>query len=357
MLDVTKLKQAVDAKSIPALKTDRQISQVRFSPCGKVLLAAGHDALVHRWDMTGDEPTALKPMAGHQGWVQALACRAEGDVLLSADSWGQLRCSSFLGEEPATVWTVPQAHDGWITALALSPDGETVVTVGIDRTVRGWSVANGEKRFEWTSHRSEVFSVAFAFDGQSVFTGDLDGRVIQTALSEGNIVREFDAAALHVVNRLQDVGGARLLRVSTSGTELLVAGTKPKNGGNVQGVPTVLVFQLTDGALIRAIELGKDGDVYVTDLMETGDRQWLATISGNPGTGKLVSIQIADESPAFETTKFPNCHSLSLHPDGKRLVVCATNTGSNGNGRPVDKEGKYPGNYSPIHLLKLGTGV
>ncbi len=355
MLDLTVLKQAVEAKAIPALKTDRQISQVRFSPCGKFLLAAGHDALVHRWDMTGEQPLPLKPMAGHQGWVQSVICRAAGELMLTADSWGQLRCGRFLGEDPAAVWTVPQAHDGWITGLALSPDGETVVTVGIDRTVRGWSVTNGEKRFEWTPHRTEVFSVAFAIDGQSVFTGDLDGRVIQTAWADGKTVREFDASALHVVNRLQDVGGARLLGVSKSGTELLVAGTKPKNGGNVQGVPTVLVFQIADGALTQTIELGKEGDVYVTDLIETGDQQWLATVSGNPGAGKLVAFQITDEKLAFETTKFPNCHSLSLHPDGLRLAVCATNAGSNGNGRPLDKEGKYPGNHSPIHLLRMGT--
>lgn len=354
MLDVAQLKQAIDAKSILALKTDRQISQVRYSPCGKFLLAAGHDALVHRWDVTGEEPTMLKPVMGHQGWVQSLACRAAGDVMLSADSWGQLRCGSFLGDDPTANWSTPHAHEGWITGLALSPDGETVATVGIDWAVRGWSVANGEKRFEWMPHRSEAFSVAFASDGQSVFSGDLEGRVIQTQLSDGKLIREFDATALHVVNRLQDVGGARLLGVSKSGTELLVAGTKPKNGGNVQGVPMVLVFQIADGALLKTIELGKDGDVYVTDLAETGDQQWLATISGNPGTGKLVAFQLTEEKPAFESTKFPNCHSLSLHPDGLRLAVCATNSGSNGNGRPVDKNGQYPGNYSPIHLLTLG---
>ncbi len=354
MLDITALKQAVDAKTIPAIKTDRQISQVRYSPCGKYLLAAGHDALVHRWELVGEEPRLLKPAMGHQGWVQSLVCRATADVMLSADSWGQLRCGSFQGDEPGVHWAVPSAHDGWITGLALRPDGEIAVTVGIDRAVRGWSVANGEKQFEWMPHRSEVFSVAFATDGKSIFSGDLDGRVIQSELSDGTMIREFDASALHVVNRLQDVGGARLLATSKSGTEFLVAGTKPKNGGNVQGVPTVLVFRIADGTLLKSIELGKEGDVYVTDLVETGDQQWLATVSGNPGTGKLVVFQVADEKPVYEATKFPNCHSLSLHPDGRRLAVSATNSGSNGNGRAVDQEGKYAGNYSPIHLLVVG---
>jgi hypothetical protein len=46
-----------------------------------------------------------------------------------------------------------------------------------------------------------------------------------------------------------------------------------------------------------------------------------------------------------------NCHSLAVHPDGKRLVVAATNAGSNGNGRPKDKE--YLGNWSPLHVWSL----
>ena len=29
--------------------------------------------------------------------------------------------------------------------------------------------------------------------------------------------------------------------------------------------------------------------------------------------------------------------------------------GSNGNGRPLDKDGKYKGNSSPIHLFSLPT--
>jgi hypothetical protein len=49
----------------------------------------------------------------------------------------------------------------------------------------------------------------------------------------------------------------------------------------------------------------------------------------------------------------PNLHSLSWHPNGTRLAVVATNPGSNGNGRPLDKEGNYIGNKSPIHVFEV----
>jgi hypothetical protein len=42
-----------------------------------------------------------------------------------------------------------------------------------------------------------------------------------------------------------------------------------------------------------------------------------------------------------------------VHPNGIRLAVSATNGGSNGNGRRIGKDGEYPGNYSPLHILDL----
>jgi hypothetical protein len=48
-----------------------------------------------------------------------------------------------------------------------------------------------------------------------------------------------------------------------------------------------------------------------------------------------------------------NCHALDLHPDGRRLVVSATNANSNGNGRRLGGGTEYPGNWSPLHLWEM----
>jgi WD40 repeat protein len=60
------------------LAPDAQLSLVRFSPCGKVLAAAAHDGTVRRFDMTKAEPTELPKLAGHDGWVTALAFAPSG---------------------------------------------------------------------------------------------------------------------------------------------------------------------------------------------------------------------------------------------------------------------------------------
>ncbi|MBS0205503.1 MAG: hypothetical protein JSS49_21575 [Planctomycetes bacterium] len=358
--DLAALKTRFEPKEGKLLKPDRQLNSIRFTACGRFLLATGHDGTVRRFDATLDEMTELKPILGHNGWVQrvALPQPREGgatsdEVMFTVDSWGQLRCGSFVDETAAPRWSHAQAHDGWIQDIALSPSGKLVATCGIDRHVRVWSTADGTKLNEFTHPEWEALCVVFAPDEASVVSGDLSGVIRQWNLATGRMARELKAADLHKSDRLQEVGGVRRMTFSPDGRQLLCAGTRPKNGGNVQGVPAILVFNWESGELVKSTELGKDGDVYVTDLMFHPEGFLMITISGNPGTGKLVFRRLDDEAPFFETTKMPNCHSLALHPDHLRLAVVATNGGSNGNGRNLDKDGKYPGNYSPIHLWKL----
>ena len=59
------------------------------------------------------------------------------------------------------------------------------------------------------------------------------------------------------------------------------------------------------------------------------------------------------QKPFYSHTKIANCHAVALHPDGRRYAVTATNRNSNGNGRRLDKEGKDPGNVSPVHVFDL----
>src|SRR6202012_5771424 len=114
--------------------------------------------------------------------------------------------------------------------------------------------------------------------------------------------------------RLQEVGGVRRMIFTTDGKQLICAGTKPKVGGNVQGYPTLVVFDWETGQLQKTLELGKDDDVYITDMDFHSAGFLMLTISGNPGTGKLLFRRLDDESSFVEITKMPNCQSLAWHP-------------------------------------------
>lgn len=349
MIDMQKL----EPKAVKVVNHDRQLCVLRYSPDGKMLLGGGFDARVRRWDATSDELKELPPLAGHDGWVSSLV--VAGERVISADSWGQIRCTPSAGQAPQPLWAVKEAHDGWARQLALSPDGKTVASCGRDGVVRLWSVEKGQKLQELAGHNEDVYSVAFHPGGKTLVSGDLKGKVKQWDLASGKATRELDAGVLFVASRLQDVGGVRCLVFDAAGSTLAVAGGQPKSGASVQATPMVLLFDWASGKKQSQTALGVVNDGFVFDLTFHPGGFLVVATSGQPGNGKLYLLRPGEAQPFFTTNKMANCHSIALHPGGKRFVVAATNAGSNGNGRRLDKNMEYAGNFSPLHIWDIPT--
>jgi hypothetical protein len=347
-LDSKKLAELYKPKQVKVINPDRQLCLIRFSLDGKMLAGAGLDGTVRRWNTSSDQFAELPPLAGHGGWVQAILFHPDGKRLFAVDSWGGLRCWPFADKEAKPLWVNEQAHDGWIRGLALSPDGKRLATCGMDQQVRLFSADDGKPVQEFSGHNEDVHSVAFHPDGKSLVSGSLRGVVKQWDLTTGKATREFDARAMYMLSRLQDVGGVRGLYFDPTGSTLICTGTLPKGGATVQGIPAILLFDWAGGKLKQTITVGTDADCFVHDLHQHPAGFLMAVTSGLPGTGKFFFIQPGDKEPFF-LQALPNCHSLAAHPGGTRLVVSATNGGSNGNGR-VLKGGEYPGNFSPLHI-------
>lgn len=349
--DPQELRRRYGPKESKVLKADRQMCTVRFSPCGRFLAAGGSDGTVRRWDLTAAEMPEVPPLTGHHGWVQALAFHPDARRLFTADSWGQVRCWPYAEPGGGPLWTIEEAHDGWIRQVALSPDGTLLATCGSDRTVRIWSADDGRRRRELAA-AEDLFSVAFHPGGRALVAGDLKGVLTHWDLETGRGVREIDARLLYLYDRIQDVGGVRCLAFDPPGAVLVCAGSQPKSGGFVQGTPLVLLFDWATGRLRHSRTIGKESDGFVHDVALHPDGFVMGVTSGQPGSGQLFFQGHEDVAPFFLATHMANCHSLSMHPDGGRLVVAATNAGSNGNGRQL-KDNEYQGNWSPLHILDL----
>lgn len=334
------------------MNADRQLSRVRFSPCGEYLVAGGFDPAVRRWRVTDTAFEPLPALEGHNGWVQALAFHPDRRRLVTGDSWGELRVWNYADREARPVRVTAAAHDGWLRDIAISADGRLIASCGMDQKVRLWSAEDGRRLHDLNGHGADVFAVAFHPDGRSLVSGDQFGNVHQWDVTSGQRTRTFDARPLYMQSRLQDVGGVRVLRFDASGRMLACAGTRPSVGGNVQGVPTILLFDTETGRVQHTLAVGGGGDGFVYDLAFHTDGFLMAVASGNPGTGKFFFQYPTDREPFYLGTTMPNCQSLAVHPDGRRVVVAATNGNSNGNGRPL-RNGEYPGNFSPLHLWEI----
>ena len=337
-----------EPKELYTIQCDRQLYVTRFSPCGKYLLGGGYDSSIRRWNITGQKPQQLDNLKGHHGWVTGAEFVVDSDLLITVDSWGKLQASRY-GDDPVVVWENEHAHDGWIRALSLSSDGTMIATGGRDRCVRLWSTRDGKLLHEISDQLDEVYAVAIHPDKQTVVTGDLFGMLRCWDLTTRKCVGEKKLEKMHFHERIQDVGGLRLLRFHDAET-LICGGADPQRAGRSIAIPTIHWLNWPSLEIRSTARFGPEKHGFVFDLKWHPDGYWAIVTSGQPGNGQFILLHPGEQEPFFVSTKMSNCHSVDVHPDG-RLVVAASNRNSQGNGAIMDKQGNYLGNYSPLHFF------
>jgi len=332
-----------------------QLCTARISPCGKFIIAGGMIGNVNRWSATDDEFAPLADLPGHGGWVQCVAFAPTGNRVFTADSWGRLCAWDYTAAEPKPLWNVAEAHSAWIRDVAVSRDGKTLATASRDGLVSLWDAASGKKLADLADHKEEVFSVAFSPDGKTLASGDFMGTIKLWDVAARKHTADLDGKLFWALKLLQDVGGVRVLRFTPDGKSLAAGGLQPSNGSTVQGIPTLVVYDLTTKKQTTKLEFGQTKDGFITDLVMHDDGYWILTTSGVTGNGKLMFLKPGEKTPYYETTKLLNLHAAALMPDGKRLLVVRVNAKSSGNGRVKSPDGTtaYPGNYSPLVMFDL----
>ena len=349
-LDFTKTHIALDHNH------GRPLTACRFSLSGETVYFASEDFAVWGLDWQSDR----KVKYDTEAWVRSLATAGKGKVLITGGYDGRLIWWPTDTDKPTPLHSV-DAHLGWIRAIDVSPDGKTLASVGNDRVIRFWNVADAKPVREFVGpdlgdipvaelekdkpkekpsaakdsgpvdetpigHRTFIYNVQFHPDGKSLVTGDLMGQLIQWDLSDAKPVRAWTADSLSKYDKgfRAQIGGFRSLFFSEDGSKLFASGiTNVTNAFAGVGNPSVVEFDWTEAK--QTIEYTSkpklQGVAWGAARHSNG-----SVIGAHGGSNGHLMFWKPGEAEAAHQFKLPqNGRDLALHPDGRHVAVAGSN--------------------------------
>jgi hypothetical protein len=119
----------------------------------------------------------------HRGAVYSLAFWPDGRLLASGSQDRTVRLWSL--REGQLVGTL-KGHSDNVNSVAVSPDGSLLASGSADKTVRLWSLSRGEPAGELRGHSESVSTVAFSPNGRRLASGSLDQTIRLWSVSKGD---------------------------------------------------------------------------------------------------------------------------------------------------------------------------
>jgi WD40 repeat protein len=148
-----------------------EVSDVEFSSDGKrVLTAGGQDRTARLWDATNGLPMGV--LRGHTNAVkQAHFSPDARSVVTASEDW----TAQVWDAETAEKLGVMLGHADAIASVEFSSDGKYLVTASHDKTVRVWRSANWRERVRLKGHESTIQSAEFSPTKNHMLTASWDG--------------------------------------------------------------------------------------------------------------------------------------------------------------------------------------
>jgi WD40 repeat protein len=255
----------------------------------------GKDPVLLVWDAAAGKP--IKKVGHYDWYVPFLTFAPDGKTLTA--SWAHAK--------PAWIWrtdTWEVAHKlegspSGVRHLAYARDGKTLATAELDNRIRIWDVATGKLLTELASRGKIVSRVAFSPDGKMLAAADGNGhkRIDIWELESKNIIKTLDT----------DDGSAFFIAFSHDG-KTLVAATK-----------TIQSFDIATGKVQQLINPAKVNYAFLETVAISRDGKLLLTGGTNP-TAHLWDITTGEMVAAFG----PHdgiIVNVALSPDGSLALI------------------------------------
>jgi WD40 repeat protein len=307
---------AVAAQEPPRLMLDTgghmgPVTDVAFTPDGRLLVSAGHDKVIRVWDwQAGRTVRALRGEIGpgDEGRIFAMAVSPDGRRVAAAGQMtvpGQtqqgIRIYDLASGELVQLLA---GHTGKIVALAFSPDGTRLLSGSQDRTALLWDLTTGRPVYRLDRHKAEVYGVGFTPDGARMVTGSFDRTLRLWRVADGKPIAEMKG----------------------HGEKIYTLAVSPRDGSVASGSfdGEIRLWDGRTGRLLRP--LANQGGALVGSLSFSSDGRWLVSTCGGGhscaerpqsvweiGSGRLIKTYEKHDNVTLAS---------AVSPDG-RLVATA----------------------------------
>jgi WD40 repeat protein len=314
------------------LQNPTPVSSVAFSIEAKVLLVAGQERMVRRWDLTARQELPALPVAID---FRKSAFTPDGRILALSSSESVILWDTATNQQVADL----TGFSSLIYAVAISPDGKTLAAGMSDNTVELWDVAARRKLRTLTGHTYSVYSVAFSPDGRWLASGPGAGdtSVVLWDLTTGRRRANLRGHTGAVSSLRFSADSKTLASGSWDTTARLWDVATGKSLGKLQG----------HSNYVRSVAFSPDGRILATGSSDSTAKLWevatnneLATLKGHtdyissllfsPDGATLVSggfdgtIKLWDVpsylKPSALIGRAGPVHAVVFSPDGKLIA-------------------------------------
>jgi WD40 repeat protein/tRNA A-37 threonylcarbamoyl transferase component Bud32 len=271
-----------------------KVAAAALSPDGTVVLTAGEEGAVWRWDASTGQPLG-EPLA-HPNRVRALAFSPDGKWYVTGCDDGKARVWEGTSREPRLTLS----HKGAVTAVAFSPGSGTVATGAEDGLVRLWQLPGGEPLAVPLAHGAAIRALAFSPDGRALVTGGTD-----------KAARRWVAATGERLGRTLDHSAAVLAATySPDGGEILTGCEDCKARFWLLREERFVDFALSHPDVVQAVAYSPDGKTVLTGCSNHQGQLW------ERATGRAVGETLQD---------FSEGRGVAFSRDGRTILTCSLN--------------------------------
>ena len=207
-----------------------KISQVIYSPDGKLIATASWDKTIKLWD--AESGRLINTIKGHQDGITTITFTADGKTLISGSEDKTIKLWR-LGDNPQLITTLT-GHTDSIKTIIISSNNQLIASAGYDNKIKIWTT-EGKLLQTIDAHNLAITSLVFTPDSNILASASWDNTVKLWSINQTGKTSKL----LHTLTGHQD--GVTTISLNSQGT-LLATGS---------GDRTIKLWKTKTGQLVK----------------------------------------------------------------------------------------------------------